>query len=194
MSHGKSKPIKGIPFKEEEASLNYAEFSVSKKAGGKIRNTRILLILLYMVFSVGFISLFTVFTKLLAIIAVLPLFLWILWYFTWKYTLIDFTYIAYQGKFYVYKVNGYGHAKEVLCKTLSANEIVAPYNGEYKKNITSCDEKFNLTSGSNPDDVYYAIFGENGKKTLVLFDASANLLKSLRFYGGESVTVTFVSH
>ena len=113
---------KGIPFTEENAGANYAEFAVSRKPDGKIKTQRFLFVLLYIVFAVAYCFVFLVLFKMGPVIAILPLLLLILWFFTWKLTKIEYMYVVTQGYFHVYAYNGYNSAKEVLKEKLSEND------------------------------------------------------------------------
>ena len=66
---------KGIPFSEEYASSNYAEFSVSRKPDHTIKLRRLLLVLLYIIFAALYCTLFLVIWKMAPLIAILPLLL-----------------------------------------------------------------------------------------------------------------------
>ncbi len=183
---------KGIPFNEDTAGSNYAEFSVAKKPDAAIKMQRLLLILLYAVFAVAYVVIFAM--KLPMVIAILPLFVLIMWFFTWKLTKIEYTYIVYQGQIHVYRNNGYNKAKEVFCAKVSENDGIYPVDDEdYKKALESCEAELDFSVGKNSSDRYFAVFTVNGKKTAVYFTAAAKLLTALRYYGGEKVIVTIVS-
>lgn len=185
---------KGIPFNEDTAGSNYAEFSIARKPDGKIKMQRLIFILLYAVFAIAYIVVFTVLTKMIPLVAVLPLFILIMWFFTWKLTKIECTYVVYQGMFHVYRHNGYNKAKEVFSAKLSENGGIYPVSDEdYKKYADACDNELDFSIGKNSEDRYFAIFNVNGKKTAVYFTAATKLLTALRYYGGENVVVTYVS-
>lgn len=113
---------KGIPFAEENAGANYAEFSVTRKPDRKIKTQRLLFVLLYAAFSVLYCALFLVVWKMAPLIAILPLLVFILWLVTWKLTKIEYTYIVYQGQLHIYRVNGYNKAVEVFSAKVSEND------------------------------------------------------------------------
>ncbi len=185
---------KGIPFNEETAGANYAEFAVVRKPDGAIKLKRLLFILLYAVFAASYIVLFTVVVPMVMLIAVLPLFVLIIWFFTWKLTKIEYTYIVCQGQLHVYKNNGYNKAKEVFVAKVSENGGIYPEgDDDYKAFAEECEETLDFSIGKNTADRYFAVFTVNGKKTAVYFTAAAKLLTALRYYGGEKVIVTYVS-
>ena len=185
---------KGIPFTEENAGANYAEFAVSRKSDGKIRLQRLLFILLYIAFAAVYCFVFLVLVKMGPVIAILPLFLLIIWFFTWKLTKMEYMYIVTQGYLHIYVYNGYNNAKEVLKEKLSENEGIYPAKDEdYKKIASGCDAELDYSAGKNTEDRYFAVFQMNGKKTAVYFTASSKLLTVMRYFGGENVVVTYVS-
>ena len=180
---------KGIPFKEEEeVNEHFSQFAVAAKPTKKDKLTRFFFVLLYVLFTGGYIVLFTVVTKIPYIIAILPFFLWMLWYFTWKHTQREYVYITCRGTFYVYSVDGYGNAKEVYKAVVSSLEKVAPADM-----IVSADKKLMYCSSPDLRELYCALSSDNGTTTAVYFDPSSKLLSSLRYYGGDKVTVVQVS-
>ena len=181
---------KGIPFKEEEeVNEHFSQFAVAAKPTKKDKLTRFFFVLLYVLFTGGYIVLFTVVTKIPYIIAILPFFLWMLWYFTWKHTQREYVYIVCRGVFYVYAVNGYGNAKEIYNAGISSFDAVAPAN----MINASADKKLMYCSSPDLRELYRALSSGNGTTTAVYFDPSSKLLSSLRYYGGDKVTVVQVS-
>lgn len=185
----KKDKIKGIPFREEdEPSEHFSQYEITAKPDGKVRLTRFFLILIYAAFSAGYVMLFTVVTKMAALIAILPFFLWMLWYFTWKHTQIEYAYVICRGEFHIYRVNGYGNATEVLFRQISDCEAAFPASDTGK--LAGIGSKLFYASAPESANLYAAIWQINGKRTAVYFDASSKLLSSMRYYGGDSVTVS----
>ncbi len=185
---------KGIPFNEETAGSNYAEFAISRKPDSTIKIQRLLFVLLYAAFAAAYIVLFTIVVPMVMLIAVLPLFVLMLWFFTWKITKLEYTYVVYQGKLHIYRHNGYNRAKEVFSAKLSENDGIYPEgDDEYADFAAKCEAELDYSVGKHTDDRYFAIFNVNGKRTAVYFTAAAKLLTAMRYYGGEKVIVTYVS-
>ncbi len=185
---------KGIPFNEETAGSNYAEFAITRKPDGAIKMQRLLFVALYVAFALAYIVVFTVLTKMIPLVAILPLFLLIMWFFTWKLTKIEYTYVVYQGMLHIYKHNGYNKAKEVFQARLYENGGIYPVSDEdYAVHAKACAETLDYSIGVNTDDRYFAIFDVEGKKTAVYFTAATKLLAAMRYYGGENVVLTYVS-
>ena len=185
---------KGMPFNEENAGANYAEFAVARKPDGKIRSQRLLFILLYLAFALAYCFVFLVLVKMGPVIALLPLFLLMMWFFTWKLTKVEYMYIVTGGYLHIYKYDGYNSAKEVLKEKLSENEGIYPAgDADYEASIRGCEAELDYSAGKHTDDRYAAIFRIDGKRTAVYFTASAKLLTAMRYFGGENVVVTYVS-
>lgn len=184
-----------IPFSEENATSNYAEFSVTKKADSKIILTRILFLALYLLFAVAYCTVFLVLTKMAPVVAILPLLLFVLWLLTWKFTKIEYLYIVCQGHIHIYRINGYNKAKEMFSAKISENDGIYPVSDEeYASFAKSCAKALDFSAGQNTEDRYFARFSLNGVMTAVYFTAATKLLSTLRYYGGEKVVVTYVSH
>ena len=185
---------KGIPFTEENAGANYAEFAVARKPDGKIKMQRFLFILLYLAFALAYCFVFLVVFKMGPVIAILPLFLLIMWFFTWKLTKIEYMYIVTQGYLHIYQYDGYNNAKEVLKAKLSETEGVYPAgDADYAPFAKECETELDYSAGKHTDDLYFAVFRINGRKTAVYFTASAKVLEGMRYFGGQKVVVTYVS-
>ena len=185
---------KGIPFNEESAGSNYAEFSITRKPDKTIRTWKLFLVLLYVVFAATYAFVFVVVVPIIYLLGILPILLMILSFFTWKLTKIEYTYIAYQGMLHIYRYNGYNRAKEVFSARLSENGGVYPVADEdYTAYEKECTVKLDYSIGERTDDRYFAIFDVNGKKTAVYFTAATKLLAAMRYYGGKNVVLTNVS-
>ncbi len=185
---------KNIPFSEETAGSNYAEFSVTRLPDRKIKTERLLFLLLYVAVTAAYCYVTLVLTKLGALIAMLPLLIFILYLVTWRFTKVDYTYIVNQGLFHIYRVNGFNRAKEVFCAKVEENDGIYPADDEdYRKLAETCGASLDYSAGKATDDRYFARFAVNGEMTAVYFTAASRLLTGLRYFGGESVVVTYVS-
>lgn len=185
---------KDIPFSEDTASSNYAEFSVTPKPDKKIKLARFLLVLLYTVFSVAYCTVFLVIWQLAPVVAMLPLLVLVLWILTWKHTKIEYTYIVEKGQLHIYRINGYGRGKEVFSVKVSDNLGIIPANDEDAKELLEgCGNITDYSIGPSSEDRYVAVFAKDGQKAAFYFTAATKLLSVLRYYGGERVLVTYVS-
>ena len=184
---------KGIPFSEEYSSENYAEFAVAKKPDGKLKMQKTLLILGYATYAILYCTIFLIVVQMPALIAMLPLTLFIIYLCTWRFTNLEFIYIVYQGMFHIYQNNGFNKAKEVFVAHVSENLGIVPLDDEYAEVFSDCIHTLDLSAGKGTSDRYVAVFEKEGQKTAVYFTAATKLLRSLRYYGGEGVVLTYVS-
>ncbi len=185
----------GIPFKEETAGSNYAEFSVTRKPDKEIKTKRFLFILLYVAVLGIFSYVFLVLTQMAPVMAVVLIIEYIVILATWHLSQIDYTYIVEKGNLHIYKVVGRCKAKEVVNVKISENGGICPANDEdYKNLLDGVDATLDCSISMKSDDLYFAIFNINGKKTAVYFNTATKLLQLLHYYGGDDVVVTYVSH
>ncbi len=185
----------GIPFSEETAGANYAEFSITRKPDKEIKAKRFLFILLY-AFVLGVFSyLFLVLTKMGYVMAIVLIIEYIIFLATWHLSKIDYTYIVEKGNLHIYKVVGRLKAKEVVNVKISENQGICPADDEdYANLLDGVEATLDCAISPKSEDRYFAIFNIDGKKTAVYFNAATKLLQMLHYYGGENVIVTYVSH
>jgi hypothetical protein len=185
----------GIPFNEETAGSNYAEFSITRKPDKEIKTKRFLFALLYIAIVVIFAVVCFVLTKM-APVFILAIFAeWIAILATWHLTKIDYTYIVEKGNLHIYKVVGRCKAKEVVNVKISENQGIAPTDDEdYANMLEGVEASIDCTISPKSEDRYFAVFNIGGKKTAVYFNGATKLLQMLHYYGGENVIVTYVSH
>ena len=185
----------GIPFKEETAGANYAEFSITRKPDKEIKTKRFLFILLYAAVLAVFAYVFLVLTQAAPVMAIVLIIEYIVFLATWHLSKIEYTYIVEKGNLHVYKLVGRCKAKEVVNVKVSENMGIAPAGDEdYANMLEGVEASIDCSISEASDDRYFAIFNIGGKKTAVYFNAATKLLQMLRYYGGEDVVVTYVSH
>ena len=185
----------GIPFKEETAGANYAEFSVTRKPDKEIKTKRFLFILLYAAVLGIFAYVFLVLTQAAPVMAIVLIIEYIVFLATWHLSKIEYTYIVEKGNLHVYKLVGRCKAKELVNVKVSENMGIAPAGDEdYAYMLEGVEASLDCSISEHSDDRYFAVFNVNGKKTAVYFNAATKLLQMLRYYGGDEVVVTYVSH
>ena len=185
----------GIPFKEETAGANYAEFSVTRKPDKEIKTKRALFILLYAAVLGIFAYVFLVLTQAAPVMAIVLIIEYIVFLATWHLSKIEYTYIVEKGNLHVYKLVGRLKAKELVNVKVSENMGIAPAGDEdYAYMLEGVEASLDCSVSEHSDDRYFAVFNVNGKKTAVYFNAATKLLQMLRYYGGDEVVVTYVSH
>ncbi len=185
----------GIPFNEETAGANYAEFSITRAPDKEIKTKRFLFVLLYAAILAIFAVVCFVLTKM-APVFVLSIFAeWIAILATWHLSKIEYTYIVEKGNLHIYKLVGRCKAKEVVNVKVSENMGIAPADDEdYAYMLNGVEATVDYTISPKSEDRYFAVFNIGGKKTAVYFNAATKLLQMLHYYGGEDVIVTYVSH
>jgi hypothetical protein len=185
----------GIPFKEETAGSNYAEFSVTRKPDNEIKTKRFLFILLYALVLGIFAYIFLVLTQMAPVMAIVLIIEYIVFLATWHLSKIEYTYIVEKGNLHVYKLVGRLKAKEVVNVKISENQGICPADDEdYANLLEGVEVTLDCSISAKSEDRYFAIFEINGKKTAVYFNAATKLLQMLHYYGGDNVVVTYVSH
>ncbi len=186
----------GIPFNEETAGANYAEFSITRKPDKEIKTKRFLFILLYIAIFAIFAYLFIIkFSNLAPVMAIVFIIEYIVYLATWHFSKIDYTYIIEKGNLHIYKVVDRCKAKEVVNVKISENMGIVPADDEdYANMLEGVEASIDCTISPKSEDRYFAVFNIGGKKTAVYFNAATKLLQMLHYYGGENVIVTYVSH
>lgn len=181
---------RSIPFNAENEGTGYSEYTVKRLHDKTLKRKKLLLVLLYIAFAAAFCTVFLVLAKMPPVIAALPLFLWILCFFTWKYTNIEYTYVTCKGELYIYRVNGYGKAKEVFRRRISDADIIAPAGGEYgEKENGVFAQVLGFSSCMNSENLYFAAYGD----TKVYFNVSGVLLNAMKYYSSKNVVLSNVT-
>ena len=102
---------------------------------------------------------------------------------TWKLVNIEYECAFISNIFCLSKIYGKSARKELFECELSEAVTVAPYSGQYKKDLESRtpDKIFSALSSKKAEDVWFILFEtEGGKKTAVIFEADERSLKCLR--------------
>lgn len=169
-----------------EGSLNYAEYSVAKKAEGDNLAKRILLVLLYVFFGSGYIVFFLTVVKMPQVIAVLPLLIWMLVFFTWYLVKYDYEYKIEQGEMIFYIAYSRKKRKEQLRFRIKNAEKIAPvahFDDEQIKNAVKCDFRGTVKS----PDSYIAYYLNKGREHAVYFEATEQAVKLMRKFNEKTV-------
>lgn len=195
MAKPKIRKSNGIPYREETTVGNYAEYSIMRKTDKKARLQRLGYICIYLAVVAVFVYFFVVLTPLFPIVGLSAIIDYILFLATWHRTKVEFTYIVEKGNFHIYRICGRCKAKEVINVKLETNLGIYPANDDdYKAALDECEVKLDYCEAIDAEDVYFAIFNIDGKKTAVYFSAASKLLTTMRYFGGENVVVTYVRH
>ncbi|MBR3716066.1 MAG: hypothetical protein IKM18_09175 [Clostridia bacterium] len=177
-------------------SKNYAEFSVDKKKEGQYKSKRSMMLAAYILGAAVFVAICAAVKFLLWFIALTPLFLWMAVYFTWPYVSIEYKYTVDHALLTVKTVYGDRYEELMFEGKIKDFSIIAPYNDEYKKqadDFASDAERVEAYSSAGADDIYFGCHtDENGKKTVVFFEMTAQALGALKYYNSSATVISEV--
>lgn len=184
-------------------SSNYAEFVVEKKVEGTYKLQRMLMVLFYLAVFAGILGIVALVNKLtgglglfmVPLFCLAPLAAWMLHFFTWGFVSIEYSYTVDHSYMTVEKVMGGKKKKELFKAQVKDFEVIAPYTEEVKASFKqNPPAKVIEAVGSLSDpDIYYTALTQNGAKTVVLFRASGQALKALKFYNSAAIVMSEVS-
>ena len=168
--------------------LTTYEYGVDKKREGKLRILTVALIFLYVAFVGGTFGVLY-WIRLIPLCAVLPLLLWILVFFTWRYVQVDDVYYIESGNFTLIRKFGNRSKRTLTEFRIKDAELIAPlsdYEGtvnEYNATVT-IDARPSVSAA----DIYVVLYkNKDGKRCKLLFQATAQAIKSLRYYNEKTV-------
>lgn len=171
-------------------SLNYAEYTVTKRAEGKNLPLRIFLIGVYILFALGYFLFFTVVLPIVMLIALLPLFLWMLVFFTWRYVSLEIEYQIVSGTVSFYHIyGGRSRKKKFSCK-IKDMQTIAPMDRSHEREYSRAVLLRDFRGTKNTPDAYFFTIEKNGKIGAVYFEATSKTLKSFRYYNSAATVVS----
>ena len=180
-------------------SGNFTEFTVEAKSEGKYKRLKMLRMLilavwvclvLVLMFTVGGVFVF-VGALLLATGS------WFLYYITAPMALTEFRYSLLSGDMIFDKfLGGRKYIPDLLRVRVSEMTQIAPYEGDYKAQADAGDIKnrYEFCSSLQASDLYFAVFTQNGEKSVVFFDATEKALKIMKFLNKEAIVMKKVFH
>lgn len=176
-----------------DESVNYAEYTVTKKPEKDNLRKRILLIILYAVVFIGVCALIALIKGAAVWGGVIFVLLIALIFFTWRLVKEERQAEVANAKLKLSNLNGSGKSKTVFEGLVSAFDLIAPMNDEYRDSYASADEILDCRGNSKSPDSYFARLEKDGKSTVVCFEATNKMLKVMKFYNRNTV-VTEVRH
>lgn len=176
-----------------EESVNYAEYTVTKKAEGTNLRKRIILIAVYVIYAAVAVILMLKFRLAMWGFLFFLLFV-ILLFFTWKLAKEDRKYECLNAKLVISELNeGIGSKPRIVSEDLiSAYSLIAPANEEYREQWSNADEIRDFRGDSKSPDSYFARLEKDGKSTVIFFEATNKMLKVMKFYNSKGTVVTEV--
>ena len=180
-------------------SSNYAEYVVEKKVEGKYKMQRMLMLLGYVgVFAaiLGIVALINSLTKLgiiaLPMFALAPMAAVILYNLTWPLVSIEYSFTVDASELIVETVYGGRRKKKLFTSKVRDLSLIAPYDDEYKAEADAfgADRRIEAVPNMECYDLYFALHtDENGKKTIIFFQATAQSLKALKYYNSSAIVM-----
>lgn len=175
-------------------NANYAEYTVSQKAEGKYLRNKILCLALYAVIVVALLSLMVALSNYGVLVAIIvlpfvPLSVMVLRYTTWnRFVQVDHRYEVASAKITFTEIHG---KKETVAfeKLVSSFSLIAPVSDEYKDKYEGADVYMDFRGSAKSPNSYFLLLEEDGKKTVVYFEAITKAIKVMSFYNSKN-TVT----
>lgn len=184
-------------------SKNYAEYTVTLEPTGKLRTKRLLFKLGYASVFIAVIALIILLNNLtnglgiifLPLFALAPLSLWILVHFTWPRVCIDYRYTIDHSRFEANILYGDKKDKKPLFEcAVKEFSLIAPINSpEHSMQLRLYDKAdvVDLRSKVDANDIYFALHeGENGKKTVIYFEATSQALGAFKYYNKAATVMS----
>jgi hypothetical protein len=161
-------------------SSNYTEHLVKRKADKNIIIARTLIVALAVILLGGlliFTFKFPVYSAVLLLV-----FLYVI-KVLWGLTSIEYEYLLVSGDFSMDKIYSTRKRKHLAEFKVSEAESIKPLS---ESDTDGAKVIFAATSVKD-DDVYCAIYKENGVKTALIFNATEKSLQMLRYYNKSTV-------
>ena len=175
-------------------SPNYTEYVYDKKAEGRVRLLKYLLIFGYVVFVVAF-FLACYITRIIPLFAICPLVTWIIIFFTWRLVSYDVYYTFEHGhmEFGKVKRRKAGNIRypkitlEVKSATLITSNKLALTTDEYK----SAAKVYDYSSYHASEKLITIVSAVNGKPSAVVLENTPKLAKLLMKYSAVAHDIEY---
>ncbi len=178
-----------------EISGSY-EYIVKRKPDARLRLYRVALILGYILYVVVFLAVIMgggAGVGLAPLFALVPITLWMIIFFTWRYVSIEYEYTIAAGVMRFDRIFGSRSRKKIIEITVRQAALIAPMTEEYSPRVDEFapERVINCLSSDDAPDAYFILFesGEDKKRTALLFEATSETLKFLRYYNPSSTVV-----
>ena len=176
-------------------NANYAEYTVTQKAEGKYLTYKLLCLALYAVLIIGLLCLMVALSNYGVLVAIIvlpfiPLSIMILRHTTWnRFVNIDHKYEVASAKITFSDIYG---RKEVVKyeKLISAFSLIAPVTDEYKDKYEGADVYMDFRGTVKSPDSYFLLLEEDGKKTVIYFEAITKAIKVMSFYNSKNTVIS----
>ncbi len=128
--------------------------------------------------------------RMIALGAALVVVVGYLMYYAIKMIYLEYEYAITMGDIDIDSIRGQKKRVRVYSGNLTNIEEMAPfYPGDSMAKWDSIPVKIEAVSDIQAEDIYYFIGSYNGRRTLVLFQPSLEMLEACRLYMGRKLTV-----
>lgn len=176
-------------------NANYAEYTVTQKAEGKYLKRKILCLALYAAIILGLVCLMVALSNYGVLVAIIvlpfvPLSIMVLRHTTWnRFVKVDHKYEVSSAKITFTEIYG---KKEVVVfdKLISSFSLIAPVTDEYKDKYEGADVYMDFRGSAKSPDSYFLLLEEDGKKTVIYFEAITKAIKVMAFYNSKNTVMS----
>ena len=167
------------------------EYTVEQKCEGKWKLRKRLMLTLYVFYTIAYFLVIYI-TRIIPLGALIPVTLWILIFFTWRYVKPEYKY-RIESSFLTFTViYGVRTKKEIFKTKICDAEYILPLT-EAEALIRDLKPRirYNALPCANCEDAYAMLYTDaDGRRCIFTFKATAQALKSLRFYNSSTKIVT----
>jgi len=177
-------------------SGNAAEYTVARKPVGKNMGYKIGCLTLYVALVVGYLCLAVAMgtSSIVVVVATLPfvpLFFLLLRHFVWnRYVNVEYKYEIVSAEVIFYEVYGKQRQAEIYRHRISEFSLIAPVEAAYESKYTGADEVRDYRGDSRSSDAYFMLLENEGKRTVIFFEAAEKTLKALKYYNSKNLVAT----
>ena len=173
------------------------EYVVAQKKTGKYALRKFILIICYIIYTVVLLSVAMLTRLAVPLLALTPLTLLVIIFFTWRYVNIEYEYSITSGEVTVSRILGGRSRKDMIRFRLRDCSMIAPLGDRMwreKAELFGANQTISALSSEDAADAYFAAFeDENGKKSIVYFEATEKAIKICRFYNPAATVTSKVS-
>lgn len=175
-------------------NANYAEYTVTQKSEGKYLKRKLMWLGIYALLIFGYICLMVALSNYGVLVAILtvpfvPFVSMILYHQTWqRYVKVDHKYEIASAKITFTDIHG-KHETVMFEKLVSAFSLIAPVTEEYKDKYTGADKYLDFRGTRKSPDSYFLLLEEDGKKTVIYFEAITKAVKIMSFYNSKNTVI-----
>ena len=176
---------------------NMAEYTVERKATGKYLKYKIACLALYAAIVLGYIcttvalSTYGVWVAVV-IIPFVPLFIMLLRHYVWnRYVSVEYKYEIVSAYVNFYEVYGKQRENKIYERLISEFILIAPMTDEFKDKYENAEIVRDFRGRPDTPDAYFMLaVEEDGKTSVVFFEAAEKTLKALRYYNSQNLVAT----